>query len=167
MLRGLRVLIGVLVVGSTVLFAPVSAPPAGAAAVCTANASFGYAPAIGVVPAGTTVTGTLVLNCPLLAPDAGLWVLPFATAPLGATESCALGTGAALLGPALVGPAGFAGALVWTHVGPDMGITAVMTWPGNTRNLSVTGAWAPILIPDNCVTIPATSGFFTGAGAFV
>lgn len=150
------VMVGALVIGPT--------PPAEAAAACTMNITFTYAPGITVVPGPTFVAGTMTLTCPVLTPDAGMWVLPFA-GPAG-LESCEAGTAVMAFGPAIIGPAGLAGTFTYAH--GYAGLTAVhgvITWPGNTRTLLGTGEWLPVLLPGNCVAPPVTSAVATGVAA--
>ena len=152
-LTAVAVMVGALVLGPT--------PPAEAAAACTMNIAFNYAPGITVLPGGTFVTGTMTLTCPVLTPDAGMWVLPFA-GPVG-LETCEAGTGTLAFGPAIVGPFGLAGTFTYVHY--YSGATAVVgtiTWPGNVRTVVGAGYWLPVLLPGDCVTVPVTSAVATG-----
>jgi hypothetical protein len=141
-------------------------PPAHAAAVCTANVEFNYAPGITVVPGPPVVaTGTIVLTCPVLGPDGGMWTLLFATPVL--PESCVAAASGVV--PILPGSTGPPGAVLGTftyfhHFGGAFGLLGTVTWPGNTRTLVVAGEWVPVLIPGDCVLTPVTKGVATGVG---
>jgi hypothetical protein len=155
----------VAVVGATVA-APVGTPPASAAAACTANMEFNYAPGITVIPAGAVaVTGTLVLNCPVLGPEGGMWTLLFGG--VSGLETCEGGTGTVPLLPGSSGPPGaVAGTFLYIHYfGGAFAVLGTLTWPGNTRNLVVAGEWVPVLVPGDCVLGPVAKGVATGVAA--
>lgn len=162
----LKVAVACAVVAGGVLAGP--APPAGAAAACTANMAFNYAPAITVLPTpplapAPVVTGTLVLTCPVLAADAGMWTLPFGLPEVIGLEGCAAGQGVVSLLPGAVGPPGaVAGGLVYSHVGPLFQLTGALAFAGGPRNLVMEGVWAPVLVPGDCVTAGVTQGVATG-----
>lgn len=166
MIRRLRWSAAVVVVTALVVLPVGPVPPAGAAAACTANVDFNYAPGITVVPGPAVVaTGTIVLTCPVLGPDAGLWTLLFG-APV-APESCvAAASGVVPILPGSTGPPGpvLGTFMYFHHFGGVFGLLGTVTWPGNTRTLVVAGEWVPVLLPGDCVLTPATKAIATGIG---
>jgi hypothetical protein len=171
MLGRLRIVVVSAVVFAGVFAAP--APPAGAAAACTANVVFNYAPGITVLPTpplgpAPVVTGTLVLTCPVLAADGGMWILPFGLPEVITLEGCGAGQGIVSLLAGAVGPPGaVAGGLVYSHVGPLFQLTGTLAFVGGPRNLVVEGVWAPVLLPGDCVTAGVTTAVATGVAVMV